>query len=48
MGKPSGRTLRLRHVIRHEGMGREASLALLLRKLLGFVFTALVVFFTTC
>lgn len=45
VGKASGRTL---HLIRHRRMKREAPLALLLRKQLGFVFTALVVFFTTC
>lgn len=38
VGKASGRTL---HFIRQEGMGREASLTLVLRKQVGFVFTAL-------
>lgn len=38
VGKASGRTL---HLLRLEGMGREASLALVLRKELGLVFTAL-------
>lgn len=45
VGKASGRTL---HLARHEGMGREASLVLVLRKQLGFVFTALRGFFTMC
>ena len=43
--KASGRTL---HLIRREEMGREAALALVLRKQLGSVFTALGFFFTTC